>query len=95
LVEWTVVAAFVGPLIAAMGLLGAWFAWIGKRREQLIRGIVQQSFEALNSRLTIVENTLANQNKQLDKQDTALAQAMTAVARIEGRLMADGPGPGH
>jgi len=88
--QWSVVAAFVGPLIGAMGVLGAWFAWLGKRREKLIGAIVEQAFQVLNSRLTIVENTLAGQNKQLDKQDTALAAAITAVARIEGRLMADG-----
>lgn len=81
------VAAFISPLIAAMALLGGWFAWLGKRREKLIRDVVDAAFQALNSRLTIVENTLVAQNKQLDKQDSALSQAMQAIARIEGRLM--------
>lgn len=82
------VAAFISPLIAAMALLGGWFTWMGNRREKLIREIVDGAFQALNSRLTVVENSLVAQNKQLDKQDSALSQAMQAIARIEGRLMA-------
>jgi hypothetical protein len=84
--HWTEVAAFIGPLIAAMAALGALMAYLGRRREILIRAIVKDAFVALDARLILVETALSNQTRHLEQQDNALAQALQSIARIEGRL---------
>jgi uncharacterized YccA/Bax inhibitor family protein len=85
-IEWGVVAAFVGPLIGAIGGVAAWFAWLGKRRDSRVATQIHAVTERLDLRITQVESTLANQTRHLDKQDEVLNSALQAIARIEGRL---------
>ena len=93
MINWGVVAAFCGPLIAAIAGVGAWFTWIGHRRDarvalQIKEGTAEIAAvtSKLDLRMTQVENSLSNQARHLDKQDEALQVAMQAIARIEGRL---------
>jgi hypothetical protein len=86
MIDWAVVAAFVGPLVGAIGLAAGWFAWIAKRRDKRVADQIDSVTKALEFRITQVEVALSKQSDHLDKQDGALLSAMTAIARIEGRL---------
>lgn len=86
MIQWGVVAAFCGPLVAAIVGVAAWFAWIGKRRDQRVKEQIQAVTDRLDFRISQVETSLARQQEHLDKQDAALSQAMQGIARIEGRL---------
>lgn len=93
MIDWTVVAAFCGPLIAAIGGVAAWFTWLGHRRDARVADQIKEGTREiaevtskLDIRMSQVENSLANQTRHLDKQDEALQTAMQAIARIEGRL---------
>lgn len=93
MIEWGVVAAFTGPLVAAIGLASGWFAYLGKQREKRVGGQISEVTSKLESnqllmqeRINQVESALQSQARHLDKQDDALMAAMQAVARIEGRL---------
>lgn len=91
--DWASVAAFTGPLVAAIGLASGWFAWLGKQREKRtdvqIRSItskLETNQELMQQRITQVEVAISSQAHHLDKQDEAMMTAMQAIARIEGRL---------
>lgn len=93
MVNWSVVAAFCSPLIAAIALVGAWFTWIGHRRDakvaqQIKDGTAEivQTTAQLTMRMAVVENGLATQGAHLSKQDETLQTLMQSMARIEGRL---------
>lgn len=93
MIDWTVVAAFCGPLIAAIVAVGAWFTWIGRRRDarvaqQIKEGTAEivQTTAQLTMRMAVVENGLATQGAHLSKQDETLQTLMQSLARIEGRL---------
>lgn len=86
MIDWGVVAAFIGPLIAAIGGVAAWFAWLGKRRDKRVGEQIQAVTDRLDFRISQVETTLGRQQDHLDKQDAALSMAMQGIARIEGRL---------
>ena len=86
MIDWGNVAAFTGPLIAAIGLIAAWFAWLGKRRDARVADQIAAVTERLDFRISQVEVTQAKQSEHLDKQDAALSTAMQGIARIEGRL---------
>jgi hypothetical protein len=85
-VDWAVVAAYLGPLIAAIAGIAAWFAWLGKRRDERVADQIAAVTTRLDFRITQVETQITNLTGHLNKQDDALSQAMQAVARIEGRL---------
>jgi uncharacterized Tic20 family protein len=86
MINWAVVTAFIAPLIASLGLLGALFAWLGKKRDKRVSDQIDRVTTALEFRISQVETALVKQSDHLDKQDGALLTAMTAIARIEGRL---------
>lgn len=86
MIQWGVVAAFTGPLIAAIGLAAGYFAWSGKRRDERVAAQIKAVTERLDFRVSQVETALDKQSRHLDKQDEALSTAMQAIARIEGRL---------
>lgn len=86
MVDWAVVAAFVGPLIGAIGGVGAWFAWLGKRRDQRIGEQIKAVTDRLDFRITQVERTLSQTQEHLDRQDVTLANQGQAIARIEGSM---------
>lgn len=86
MIDWATVAAFCGPLIAAIVGVAAWFAWLGRRRDARVASQIQAVTDRLDFRISQVETTLARQQEHLDKQDAALSTAMQGIARIEGRL---------
>lgn len=93
MIEWGVVAAFIGPLIAAIGLSAGWFTYLGRRRDErfaaqiaAVTGKLEANQLVMAERIAQVESSLAQQARHLDKQDDALTTAMQAIARIEGRL---------
>lgn len=86
MVDWAVVAAFLAPLVAAIGLIAGWFAWLGKRRDKRVAEQIQAVTDRLDFRISQVEETQRRQSDHLDKQDAALSMAMQGIARIEGRL---------
>lgn len=84
---WAAVAAFIGPLVAAIAASAGWFAWLERKRKEFIQAMINQALSALEARLLVVERAIADQTRHLDKQDDALGRAMESIARIEGRLM--------
>lgn len=93
MVNWSVVAAFCGPLIAAIIGVASWFAYIGRKRDVRVAQQIKEGTAEiaavttkLDARITQVEVSLVNQTRHLDKQDEALQVALQGVARIEGRL---------
>lgn len=93
MVNWSVVAAFCGPLIAAIIGVATWYAWIARKRDARVAQQIKDGTAEiaavtakLDIRITQVETSLANQTRHLDKQDEILQTALQAVARIEGRL---------
>lgn len=86
MINWGVVAAFISPLIAALALLGGWFAWLGRQRDKRVADQIASVTDRLEVRITQVEATLTQQTAHLERQDAALTTTMQAVARIEGRL---------
>lgn len=100
MVNWSVVAAFIGPLIGAIGLAAGFFAYLNKVREKRIGeqiAAATASFETnqrlLQEHLNQVDTALITQGKQIEKQNDTLIQAVQAIARIEGRLSATAPAP--
>ena len=94
MIQWGAVAAFTGPLIAAITLVSGWFAWLGKQREkrtgEQISAVTSELRSAqllMQQRIGQMETALTSQGLHLDRQDNALAAALQATARIEGRLM--------
>lgn len=86
MINWGEVAAFTGPLIAAIGLIAGWFAWLGKKRDQRVAEQIKGVTDRLDFRITQVEKTLTQTQEHLDRQDTALATQGQAIARIEGSM---------
>ena len=98
MIEWGAVAAFTGPLIGAIGLVAGWFAWLGKQREKrtgeqinAVTNELRSNQALMQQRIGQMEVALVSQGQHLDRQDTALASALQATARIEGRLMGSPP----
>lgn len=93
MIDWNVVAAFCGPLIAVLVALAGFFAWLQRNRDKRVAGQIAEATGKLEAnqlltqqRIDQFERSLAEQAKHLDRQDQALNAAMQAVARIEGRL---------
>lgn len=93
MVNWSIVTAFIGPLIAAIGLAAAFIAYLNKQREKRISEQIKDATSVLelNQRLTQermqhFEDALAVQVKQNEKQNDALLAMAQSIARIEGRL---------
>lgn len=86
MIDWPVVAAFIGPLIAAIGLATGWFAWLGKRREERARVLTREIVSGLEANQLLMQQRIAQVELAMEKQSTTLGRAMEAIARIEGRL---------
>lgn len=54
MVNWSIVTAFIGPLIAAIGLAAAFIAYLNKQREKRISEQIKDATSVLelNQRLT-------------------------------------------
>lgn len=94
MVDWANVAAFITPLVAAIVAVGGWFAWLDRKRKEFIQTAVNQALATLEIRISAMEKSYAILGTHLDRQDTALAQALQSIARIEGRLMQGTNPPG-
>ena len=93
MINWATVAAYIGPLLVAIGGVAGLFSRQAKQREARIGERISAataSIEAENrltqQRLAQVETLIEANTRHLDKQDDALLVAMQAIARIEGRL---------
>lgn len=93
MINWAVVAAFTGPLVAAIIGVATWFAWLARKRDartavqirEVVAGLEANQL-LMQQRISQVEVAMEGQTKHLDRQDLALTSAMQAIARIEGRL---------
>ena len=93
MIDWGLVAAYIGPLLVAIGLVAGWFSYQQRRREKQVRELIREATADLvleqrltRDRLTQMEAQLTLQARHLDKQDDVLSAALQAIARIEGRL---------
>lgn len=93
MINWIAVAAFIGPLVAALGLVATWYAYLSRQREKRVNIQITQvtgKFEAnqvlLQARIDQVEVAIQLNAHQLEKQNDTLLTALQAIARIEGRL---------
>ena len=93
MVDWAAVAAYIGPLLVAIGLVAGWFSRVQAQREKRVQEQIAAATSAIaaenrltQARLTAVETALDVQARHLDKQDDVLSAALQAIARIEGRL---------
>lgn len=90
------VAAFIGPLIAMIGLIGGLIAWIMTRTSRYVKDEITQVQAITNERMEGLTQQLITQGKALEaltkqSQDTAIT-----VARIEGKLsVKETPTNGH
>lgn len=86
-IQWGVVAAFVVPLLAGLGLLGTFLGWLQKRRNQITQAQITMITDLLDMRLQNVETGLVKQSEQMTEFSKAMLSVSTQIARIEGRLM--------
>lgn len=95
MIQWNVVGAFIGPLIAAIGLAAGLFAYMNKRREERITMQISEATRTFDTnqklmqeRMSHFEDAMTTQAKQLEKQGDSLLTMGQSIARIEGRLAA-------
>ena len=93
-IPWAEVAAFIGPLIAAIGLLGGLIAWIMTRTARYVQQQVTQVQSVTNERIATLAETLKHQGEILERQQASIANTSVTVARIEGRLQQAGESHG-
>lgn len=78
--------AFIGPLIAALGLLGGLIAWISTRTARYINNQITSTQSITNERIATLTQQLIAQGKILEAQQKQISDTGMSVARIEGRL---------
>lgn len=82
----TEVAAFIGPLIAAIGLIGGLIAWVMTRTSRYVKNELTAVQSLTNERIANLTAQLLHQGQTLETlQKQSLDLAIT-VARIEGKL---------
>jgi Flp pilus assembly protein TadB len=93
MIDWGVVAAYVTPLIAAIGLAATWFTWQQRKRDTRVAAQISAATSALEleqrltrERLAQMEATLEQHGRTLEQQAATFTQALVAIGRIEGRL---------
>lgn len=93
MVNWALVAAYIGPLLVAIGLVSAWFQRSAKKRDERVAGQIATVSNDLvtnqklqQQQIDQMKEALAQQTKHLDQQDQTMAIALQSIARIEGRL---------
>lgn len=89
-VNWGVVAAFLGPLIVAMGMIGGAVGWFVKVQIKLVTEVLKTRLDSLEaSHLVLQKNQSDLQKAQMDQslatQKALMDQAVT-MARIEGKI---------
>lgn len=94
--HWDVVAAFTGPLIGAMGLIGGFVAWIVKRSQDRLKNEFRHYGELNTAQLKIsserfdaMQKTLELQQRTLENQQNKVMEIAVSVARIEGSQFAE------
>lgn len=80
------VAAFIGPLLIAIGLLGTLVGWIIKRSADRMQGEFRHFSELNDERMRALEKQLETQAATLMAQNKQLLETSITVARIEGRV---------
>lgn len=100
MIDWPVVAAFIGPLLGGMGGIAAWFAYLGKKRDARVAQQIKDATTPLITSQMLMEQQMtgmsATQTRilaHLDKQDESLSTAMQGIAEIRGRLSGQVTGP--
>lgn len=86
MIDWVAVGAFIGPLIASIGVVAGWFAYLAKQREKRVNEQISAVTDKLDQRIDQLEKSFTLQTAHLDKQDEILSTALQAIARVEGRL---------
>ena len=81
-------AAFIGPLIAFLALLGAFIAWLLTRTAKYVQSKITEVQSITNERILRLTEELHNQGKVLEQQQKQIFDTATAVARIEGQFLA-------
>lgn len=97
MVNWAVVAAFIGPLVTVIVAASGFFAYQNRQREKRVAEQIGQATSELRSnhallqvRIDQMELATSANTKQLEKQNDTLLLAVQAIARIEGRLSGSG-----
>lgn len=87
------VAAFIGPLLAGMGLLGGFAAWIINRASKAMESQIEHVMNITSERIALTNERIANLSSQLvvqgvalEKQGKQLFDIAVTVARLEGAL---------
>jgi len=85
------VAAFIGPLIVSIGLVGGFVAWAMARTGRYINAQITSVQNVTNERIATLTQQLQVQGKILENQQKELQDTSKSVARIEGRLAGSMP----
>lgn len=100
-VDWAAVAAFIGPLVAAMCGIAGLYAYMSKQREKRVNqqivdvtGKLEANQTLLQQRIDQVESAIAANSRQLERQNDTILTAIQSIARIEGRLSGSIPPSG-
>lgn len=100
MIDWATVAAFIVPLIGAMGSIAAWYAWLAKKRDARVAQQIKDATTPLITSQMLMQQQMdsltASQARivlHLDKQDESLSTAMQGIAEIKGRLAGQVTGP--
>lgn len=93
MIDWAVVAAFIGPLITALAAVAGLFAWLGRKRDARVSlqidgvtGRLEANQSAMQAQIAQVTASQEQQQAHLSRQDEVLSAALQSIARIEGRL---------
>lgn len=93
MIDWPVVAAFVGPLLTGLGLVAALFAYLGRKRDKKVDEQIKSVTAQLATSQLLMQQQIAQvvasqaaQAAQLNRQDELLSSALQSIARVEGRL---------
>lgn len=86
MVRWQEVAAFIGPLIAAIAVLGGFIGWLMTRMSKFVRDSIANVQAITNERIKTLTEELAAQNRILERLQVEQQSTAVAVARIEGSL---------
>jgi xanthosine utilization system XapX-like protein len=85
------VSAFIGPLIAAIGLVGGLVAWVISRTSKYVKTEITNVQSVTNERIATLTQQLVTQSQALQQVQRQTQDTATSVARIEGRLSAESP----
>lgn len=80
------VAAFIGPLLVGMGLLGGFAGWIINRASKAMQAQIDHVMTITTERIANITAQLVVQGAALETQGKQLFEVAVTVARLEGAL---------